>query len=79
MKNTEGVLFFFFFFKWKQNCKVQQLQWDEERFFLSCLCFFLPSLAAGSEEAEGVLANKIISGVATPTSITLQFKQNPNM
>lgn len=33
----------------------------------------------GSEEAEGVLANKIISGVVTPTSITLQFKQNPNM
>lgn len=30
----------------------------------------------GSEEAEGVLANIIISGVATPTSITLQFKQN---
>lgn len=30
----------------------------------------------GSEEEEGVLANQLISGVATPTS---QFKQNPNM
>lgn len=48
-------------------------------FFVLLMLLSALSGSRGSEEAEGVLANKIISGVATPTSITLQFNQNPNM
>lgn len=67
------------FLNWKQNCNVQQLWRNEmKKDFFFVLLMLLSALFGrrGSEEAEGVLANIIISGVATPTSITLQFKQN---
>lgn len=40
VKNTEGVLFFVF--KWKQNCKVQQLGMKRDFFCLAYASFCPP-------------------------------------
>lgn len=84
VNNTKAasVFLFFFLLHWKLNLKLQIVKYKSFSGRFSFVLLTLLSALSGSrggKEAEGIFANKIISEMATPTFITLQFFQNLNV